>query len=139
LATDLTCAFLGSTPTPIKEVDSIVSYFFHILSDLNKSYTAKNKLPTVPAVPIEDSVHEDYIVCLEDGKHLQMLKRHLSTVYKMSLEEYKERWGLGVDYPVVAPSYARRRSDIAKHTGLGRSERKKMRIVNSPVGDAAVA
>jgi predicted transcriptional regulator len=81
--------------------------------------------PLVPAVPIEDSIKDDYIVCLEDGKKLQMLKRHLNTVYKMSIDEYRERWGLAPDYPVVAPNYARRRSQIAKNTGLGQTGRRK--------------
>ena len=79
----------------------------------------------MPAVPIEDSIKDDYIVCLEDGKKLQMLKRHLNTVYKMSIDEYRERWGLAPDYPVVAPNYARRRSQIAKNTGLGQTGRRK--------------
>lgn len=84
--------------------------------------------PLVPAVQIEDSINEDYIVCLEDGKQLQMLKRHLSTVYNMTPEQYKERWGLPVDYPMVAPSYALRRSQIAKDTGLGVINRRKPRV-----------
>jgi predicted transcriptional regulator len=78
-----------------------------------------------PAVPIEESVHEDYIVCLEDGKKLQMLKRHLKTVYNMSIEQYKEKWGLSAEYPVVSPNYAKRRSSIAKSSGLGQIGRKR--------------
>ena len=140
LATDLTCAYLGSNQVQMTEVSSIMNSFYQLLSDLNRSSTSiKSRLPVAPAVPIEDSIHENYIVCLEDGKRLQMLKRHLSTVYKMSIEEYKERWGLGADYPVVAPSYAKRRSAIAKNTGLGRSGRKKMQVIDSKVGSAVVA
>ena len=81
--------------------------------------------PLVPAVPIEESVHNEYVVCLEDGKKLQMLKRHLKTVYNMTVDQYKERWGLPMDYPVVAPDYAKRRSAIAKNTGLGMTGRRK--------------
>ena len=81
-----------------------------------------------PAVAIAESVTDDYIICLEDGKPLQMLKRHLKTVYNMSIEQYKERWGLSPDYPVVSPKYARRRSQIAKQTGLGSGNRKKPKI-----------
>ena len=77
-----------------------------------------------PAVSIEDSVHDDYLICLEDGKKLQMLKRHLKTVYNMTVDQYKERWGLSADYPVVAPSYAKRRSNIAKTTGLGSGKKR---------------
>jgi predicted transcriptional regulator len=143
LATDLTCAYLGANQVQITEVSSVMNSFFQVLIDLNKaSSSIKNRLPVAPAVPISESVFDDYIVCLEDGKHLQMLKRHLSTVYKMSIEEYRERWNLPTDYPVVAPSYAKRRSEIAKSTGLGRSGRKngkKVRFVDSKLGSAAVA
>jgi len=72
-----------------------------------------------PAVPIKKSVQPDYIVCLEDGKQLKMLKRHLKTAYGMTPEEYRERWNLPPDYPMVAPNYARRRSQLAKQIGLG--------------------
>ena len=74
----------------------------------------------VPAVPIKKSVFADYIVCLEDGKKLKMLKRHLQSSYNMTPDQYRERWGLPRDYPMVAPSYAERRSDLAKEIGLGR-------------------
>ena len=72
-----------------------------------------------PAVPVKKSVHADYIICLEDGKKLKMLKRHLKTAYNMSPETYRERWGLAEDYPMVAPNYARQRSRLAKELGLG--------------------
>ncbi|GBR02180.1 MULTISPECIES: MucR family transcriptional regulator [Gluconobacter] len=73
-----------------------------------------------PAVPIKRSVFPDYIVCLEDGKKLKMLKRHLQSAYNMSPEQYRERWGLPSDYPLVAPNYAQRRSALAREIGLGR-------------------
>ncbi|QDH16249.1 MucR family transcriptional regulator [Swingsia samuiensis] len=73
-----------------------------------------------PAVPIKRSVFPDYIVCLEDGKKLKMLKRHLQSAYGMTPEQYRERWGLPVDYPLVAPNYAQRRSTLAREIGLGR-------------------
>jgi predicted transcriptional regulator len=72
-----------------------------------------------PAVPIKKSVTSDYLVCLEDGKKLKMLKRHLKTSYGMTPEQYRERWGLPADYPMVAPTYARHRSSLAKKIGLG--------------------
>ena len=78
------------------------------------------KAPLVPAVPIDQSVTEDAIICLEDGKSFKTLKRHLRTAFDMSPEEYREKWGLSKDYPMVAPSYSRRRSDTAKSIGLGR-------------------
>jgi predicted transcriptional regulator len=76
-----------------------------------------------PAVPVKKSVFPDYIVCLEDGKKLKMLKRHLKTAYRMTPEEYRERWGLPPDYPMVAPNYARHRSNLAKEIGLGTTRR----------------
>ena len=76
-----------------------------------------------PAVAIKKSVMPDYIVCLEDGKKLKMLKRHLKTRYDMTPDEYRERWGLPSDYPMVAPNYAAARSDLAKRMGLGQRRR----------------
>ena len=76
-----------------------------------------------PAVPIKKSVLPDYIVCLEDGKKLKMLKRHLRTTYSMTPEEYRAKWGLGSDYPMVAPNYSAQRSNFAKRIGLGRGRR----------------
>jgi predicted transcriptional regulator len=77
-----------------------------------------------PAVPLKKSVHADYIICLEDGKKLKMLKRHLKTAYNMTPEAYRERWGLAPDYPMVAPNYARQRSRLAKEIGLGTRARR---------------
>jgi predicted transcriptional regulator len=76
-----------------------------------------------PAVPIKKSVFPDHIICLEDGKKLKMLKRHLKTAYNMTPEQYRERWGLAPDYPMVAPNYARHRSSLAKKIGLGTKPR----------------
>ncbi len=76
-----------------------------------------------PAVPVKKSVFADYIVCLEDGKKLKMLKRHLKTSYDLTPEQYRERWGLASDYPMVAPNYAERRSELAKQIGLGTQAR----------------
>ncbi len=75
-----------------------------------------------PAVPVKRSVFPDYIVCLEDGKKLKMLKRHLQSAYNMTPEQYRERWGLPQDYPMVAPNYAERRSALARQIGLGRKD-----------------
>ena len=78
-----------------------------------------------PAVPIKKSVTDEYIVCLEDGKKLKMLKRHLATSYDMTPEDYRAKWGLPSDYPMVAPAYARKRQELAKKIGLGRKPKKK--------------
>ena len=85
-----------------------------------------------PAVPVKKSVFPDYIVCLEDGKKLKMLKRHLQTSYNMSPEQYRERWGLAHDYPMVAPKYAEHRSELAKKIGLGRKPAPKPDVMPSP-------
>jgi predicted transcriptional regulator len=86
-----------------------------------------------PAVPIRKSVTPDYIVCLEDGKKLKMLKRHLATAYNMTPEQYRERWGLPADYPMVAPRYAQQRSSLAKAIGLGT---RRVAVVAAPVQPA---
>ena len=78
-----------------------------------------------PAVPVSKSVQNDYIICLEDGKHLTMLKRYLRSHYDISPEDYRRKWGLTTDYPMVAPAYARRRSALAKSIGLGKGVRRK--------------
>lgn len=75
-----------------------------------------------PVVPIKKSVFPDYIICLEDGRRLKMLKRHLATAFNMTPEQYREKWGLGRDYPMTAPNYAEKRSLLAKQIGLGKSE-----------------
>ena len=80
-----------------------------------------------PAVPIKKSIRPDYVICLEDGKKLKMLKRHLRTAYDMSPDEYRQKWGLASDYPMVAPEYAARRSELAKKIGLGRKAGQKVR------------
>lgn len=78
----------------------------------------------MPVVPIEESITPDYIICLEDGKQLKLLKRHLKTTYDMTPEEYRARWGLSLDYPMVSPNYAKRRKELAKKIGLGRNRAK---------------
>lgn len=137
-ATELVCALINQSKTvTLDDLSALMNKATSaVITSWEAAGTRANTNPNlVPAVPIEESVKDDYIVCLEDGKHLQMLKRHLKTVYNMTLAQYKERWGLSSDYPVVAPSYARRRSDIAKVTGLGNGRRSKRHKLN----DRAVA
>jgi predicted transcriptional regulator len=111
---------LEDLPKELKRVCQVLaSVFNNTMSTPGGGLHAKE-----PAVRVEDSIHDDYIVCLEDGKHLQMLKRHLNTVYGISIEQYKKRWSLPASYPVVSPSYARRRSEIARTIGLGRKGKK---------------
>jgi predicted transcriptional regulator len=100
--------------------DALPALIKNVLASLNEEATPVAEDPPVPAVPIKKSVHDDYIVCLEDGAQLKMLKRYLATRYNMTPEQYRARWGLSPDYPMVAPSYAARRSSVAKEIGLGR-------------------
>ncbi|MDR0942001.1 MAG: MucR family transcriptional regulator [Holosporales bacterium] len=126
---NLLTAYLSNNKIALEEVNEAMSTIYEIVENIvRRAESAKTKPTSTPAVPIEESVHDDYIICLEDGKKLQMLKRHLTTVYSMTIEQYKEKWGLPIDYPVVSPSYAKRRSNIAKTTGLGSTGRKKLKV-----------
>ena len=103
-----------------------------LIQDIYKTLVVVGTTPLAPerprpAVAIKKSVFPDYIVCLEDGKKLKMLKRHLKTAYNLTPEEYRKRWGLPIDYPMVAPNYAKHRSNLAKKIGLGTKPRKRRR------------
>jgi predicted transcriptional regulator len=106
---------------PLSELPGLIQEVFRTLSAVGKGAAPAEK--PQPAVPVKKSVHPDYIICLEDGKKLKMLKRHLKTAYNMSPEQYRERWGLPPDYPMVAPNYAKHRSTLAKKIGLGTKPR----------------
>ncbi len=124
--TEIASAYLASNDVPQEGIPELLRRVYQSVVELSRdANNIKHRPALVPAVPLDESVHDDYIICLEDGKKLQMLKRHLNTVYNMTVEQYKERWGLPIDYPVVSPSYARRRSQIAKTTGLGSAGRRK--------------
>jgi len=127
--TEIISAYLANNEVSVENIPEVTKKAFSAIADITReAYNLRHRPALTPAVPVEESIHDDYIICLEDGKKLQMLKRHLSTVYNMTLEQYKERWGLPVDYPVVSPNYAKRRSDIAKTTGLGSTGRKKLKV-----------
>ena len=121
LTANIVAAFVSNNPTTSEELPNLIHRIHQSLNNLGNSHGYKS-MPMgdlKPAVPVEDSVHPDYLICLEDGKRLKVLKRHLKTAFNMSLDTYKERWGLSADYPTVAPNYSIRRSSIAKNTGLG--------------------
>lgn len=122
LTTDIVAAHIGNQQVANEEIPALIQSVYQTLAGLNQSAQelAIQADRPQPAVPIKKSVTPDYIVCLEDGKKLKMLKRHLSTAYDMSPEEYRERWGLPADYPMVAPNYAKQRSKLAKEIGLGK-------------------
>ena len=116
--TEIVSSYVTNNTVQQSEISGVIEQVFKTLSNVNGDMNAAVDRPQ-PAVPIKKSVTPDYIVCLEDGKKLKMLKRHLKTAYNMSPEEYRERWGLPADYPMVAPNYAEQRSKLAKDIGLG--------------------
>src|ERR1700675_2877403 len=119
LATDMVMAYVRNNRIPASEVPAMLKTIHGTLGALIGAAESELATGQKPAVPIKRSVHPDYIVCLEDGKKLKMLKRHLKTAYNMTPEEYRDRWSLPPDYPMVAPNYARQRSRLAKEIGLG--------------------
>ncbi|WP_119461531.1 MucR family transcriptional regulator [Rhodospirillaceae bacterium SYSU D60014] len=124
LATDIVSAHLSNNTVAVSDLPQLIREVYQTLAMLGGVQTPASERPT-PVVPIKKSVMPDYIVCLEDGKKLKMLKRHLRTAYGMSPEEYRERWGLPPDYPMVAPNYAKQRSKLAKDIGLGTQPRRR--------------
>lgn len=119
LTSDIVAAHVSNNDVAVAEMPSLISSVYAALAGLGAPAQPVEVRPE-PAVSIRSSVKPDYIVCLEDGKKLQMLKRYLRTNYGMTPEEYRARWGLPADYPMVAPNYAARRRDLAKNIGLGR-------------------
>ena len=120
LTTKIVAAYLNKHPMPGTELPSLIDRVFQSLAGIATGSAAAPQVAPTPAVPVKKSVFVDYIVCLEDGKKLKMLKRHLMTSYGLTPEAYRERWKLPSNYPMVAPSYADKRSVLAKSLGLGR-------------------
>jgi predicted transcriptional regulator len=123
LTAKIVAAHVSKNSVPVDELPHLIKSVHHSLSGLEKPVEAAPERPQ-PAVPIKRSITPDYVVCLEDGKKLKMLKRHLKTAYNLTPEQYRERWSLAPDYPMVAPNYARQRSRLAKEIGLGTRARK---------------
>jgi predicted transcriptional regulator len=125
LSADVVAAYVSRNAVAAEAVPGIIRTVFDALEGLsrNSAAPAPEERPK-PAVPIGRSVQHDFIVCLEDGKKLKMLKRYLRSRFAMSPDDYRRRWGLPADYPMVAPAYAARRSDFAKKIGLGRGVRR---------------
>ncbi len=118
LTAKIVSAHVANNTVDASALASLIQLVHKTLAGIGEEEAPVEKL--VPAVPVKKSVFADYIVCLEDGKKLKMLKRHLATSYNMTPEQYRERWGLASDYPMVAPDYAAKRSQLAKSIGLGR-------------------
>jgi len=133
LAGDVVAAYVSYNAIRSDLLPSLIEEVFDALANLaagDAAYAGSRE----PAVPISNSVTPDFVICLEDGKKLKMLKRYLRTHYDMSPEEYRRKWGLPADYPMVAPNYAKRRSQIAKNIGLGASATKKRRTTKKTSG-----
>jgi predicted transcriptional regulator len=125
--TEIVAAHVSNNTVPVAELSDLIHQVYRTLASVESGIPVVLERPE-PAVPIKKSITADYIVCLEDGKKLKMLKRHLKTAYNMSPEDYRQRWGLPADYPMVAPNYAAQRSTLAKKIGLGTRARR-------PVGE----
>jgi predicted transcriptional regulator len=120
MTADVVAAYVSNNMLPTTQLAEVISAVYGSLKSLDGSLPETRQEPLKPAVPIKKSVQSDYLVCLEDGKKLKMLKRHLRSTYNMTPDEYRVKWGLPPDYPMVAPNYAKQRSEFAKKIGLGR-------------------
>ena len=125
LSAEIVAAYVSRNTIQASGISDLVRDVHGALSGLSRPQPAPTSQKQRPAVPVSRSVQPDYIVCLEDGAKLKMLKRYLRSRYDMSPEEYRRKWGLPADYPMVAPNYAARRSDFAKQIGLGRGVRRR--------------
>jgi predicted transcriptional regulator len=124
LVTEIVSAYVSKNPVAAEDLPGIIKNVHATLGGFAGKAEAR-ALPRTPAVAVKKSIQPDYIVCLEDGKRLKMLKRYLRSRYKLSPDEYRERWNLPPDYPMVAPNYAQKRSDFAKKIGLGKGDGRK--------------
>jgi predicted transcriptional regulator len=133
LAADIVSAHVSKNSMPADRLSDLIRTVYAALNTADNPPDVVEARPN-PAVPIKKSVFPDYIICLEDGKKLKMLKRHLLTSYGMTPDDYRARWGLSSDYPIVAPNYAAQRSSLAKQIGLGR----KPEPVPAPIVDSSI-
>jgi predicted transcriptional regulator len=124
LTADIVAAYVGNNAVPTAELPNLISDVYNALANAMTGTKEKEAVEEKPAVPVKRSVTDDAIICLEDGKKFKSLKRHLRTHHNLTPEEYREKWGLGVDYPMVAPNYAKARSSLAKKMGLGQRRRR---------------
>lgn len=123
LTVDVVSSYVANNEVSLMELEETLDVVYAKLQVMAAS--RKHISERKPSVAIEDSVHPDYLVCLEDGKRLKMLKRYLKSNYDMTPQEYRERWGLPADYPMVAPNYSKKRSKLAKQIGLGSQTQQK--------------
>ena len=122
--TEIVAAHVSNNPVAVNDLPELIRQVYTTLSQVDATVAPQTEKPQ-PAISIKKSITPDYLICLEDGKQLKMLKRHLKTAYDMSPETYREKWGLPHDYPMVAPNYAAQRSSLAKKIGLGTRARRR--------------
>ena len=124
MTTDIVAAYVGNNTVTAADLPNLIQSVFRSLSGVASGADAVEAAPKEPAVSLKRSITPDYLICLEDGRKFKSLKRHLRTKYNLSPEDYRAKWGLPKDYPMVAPNYAQARSDLAKQMGLGQGGRK---------------
>ncbi len=124
LTTEIVCSHVANNTVNVNDLPQLIQQVYATLANIGKAQSPAVERPQ-PAVPVKRSITPDFIVCLEDGRKLKMLKRHIKTAYNMTPEEYRERWRLPPDYPMVAPNYAKQRSSLAKKIGLGTKPRRR--------------
>ncbi len=127
LAVDIVAAYVSNNTIAAGELPSLIADVHGALQRLSSGEVQVAPEPLRPAISVKKSITPDYIICLEDGKKFKSLKRHLRTQYNLSPEDYREKWGLPADYPMVAPNYANARSELAKQMGLGQQRRRRAR------------
>src|SRR5690606_25125718 len=128
---DVVSAYVGNNTVPAAELPALIQSIYQTLTTLGTVEEVKAETPKEPAVSVKKSISNDFIICLEDGRKFKSLKRHLRTKYNLSPEEYRAKWNLPKDYPMVAPNYARARSELAKQMGLGQGGRQAARKTRS--------
>jgi predicted transcriptional regulator len=125
LAADIVSAYVTKNSLPTAELPTLINEVHSALVKVANGAGEPSAEPPKPAVPVRKSITPDFIICLDDGKKFKSLKRHLRTQYNLTPEQYREKWGLPADYPMVAPNYAKARSELAKEMGLGQQRRKR--------------
>ncbi len=125
MTAEIVSAYVGNNEITAAELPSLIQQVYVSLADVSQGVAVSDNEPLKPAIAVKRSVSSDYIVCLEDGKKFKSLKRHLRAHYDMSPDEYRTKWGLPKDYPMVAPNYAQARSTLAKQMGLGQKSKRR--------------
>ena len=123
MTTEIVSAYVGHNSVSSTDLAGLIQSVHRALTHVDQPVAVGDNAPKEPAVPVKKSITPDFLICLEDGRKFKSLKRHLRTKFNMSPEDYRAKWGLPKDYPMVAPNYARARSDLAKQMGLGQGGR----------------